>query len=184
MASLESLKDYLQGLSHKEVLRIISLYAIIFMALVGFFLFRHFNTIAELDEKTRLLNKARGQIQQVLTSYEHIKNKKKEVDKLLAEDKNFYLQKYYQDTIAGLNISNPVASTLQSSAGPAGYTEDSLQITLSQISMKQLCDFLQALQSKQRVFVRNVDITKANVDKKINVNMSIATLKPIAEKNK
>ena len=48
--------------------------------------------------------------------------------------------------------------------------------------MKQLCEFLQALQAKPRISVKNLDIVKSNVEKKINANMSIATLKPVIEK--
>lgn len=182
MMSLESIKDYIQGLNHKEIIRLLCGYIILFMVLVLFFLHRHFNAILEMEQKTKLLNKARQEVQLILTEYDHIKNKKNEVDALLAKDKNFYIQKYYQDTIATLNISNQKASNLISQTWPNGYIEDSVQISLSAITMKELCQFLQAIQINTRVFVKNLDIVKSSVDKKINVNMSIATLKPVVEK--
>ena len=182
MASLESVKDYIQGLNHKEVLRILCVYVVAFMLLVGFFLYRHFDGLAEVEQKTKLLNKARQDVQIILTEYDHIKNKKKEVDQLLTEDKNFYLLKFYQDTITELKIESQASPSLVSGAGPTGYTEESLQVNLTQITMKQLCEFLQALQAKPRISVKNLDIVKSNVEKKINANMSIATLKPVIEK--
>lgn len=179
MVSLESIKDYIQGLNHKEVVRILFAYVFFFMLLIAFLLYYHFTLISELEQKTRLLNKARQDVQIILTEYDHIKNKKQEVDLLLAKDKNFYLQKYYQDTISGLNIANQSSSNLVSQTWPNGYIEESVQVNFSQITMKQLCEFLQALQTSPRVFVKSLDILKGNIEKRINVNMSIATLKPV-----
>jgi hypothetical protein len=182
MVSIESIKDYIQGLNQKEIARILFVYLIGFLFLVGFLLYRHFNAIAGAEQKTKLLNKARQDVQIVLTEYDHIKNKKSEVDALLAKDKNFYVQKYCQDTLSGLNLTNQSPLSLVSSTWPNGYIEESVQINLSQITMKQACELLQALQANHLVFVKNLDILKGTVDKKINVNMSVATLKPVVEK--
>jgi type II secretory pathway component PulM len=181
MISLESIKDYITGLNFKETIQVIGVYLIIFIGIIIFFIMRHVNLLSDAEQKMKALNKARQEIQAVLKEYEHIKNKKNEVDQLLLKDKSFYIQKYYQDTIQSLNISTQSTSNLVSQAGPAGYIEESLQINLSTVTMKQLCEFLQALQTTPRVFVKNLDISKAP-DKKINVSISIATLKPALEK--
>lgn len=183
MMSLESLKDYIQSLNQKEIIRVISAYSILYMILIGILLYRHHSMITDMHNKIHLLNKARKDIQSIVTEYEHIKSKQNDVDQLLAKDKNFYLQKYYQETIASVNITNQTVSNLISQTWPNGYTEESLQINVLQITMQKLCEFLQALQGNSRVFVKNLDITKANVPKKINVTLSIATLKPVAEKH-
>ena len=184
MISLESIKDYIQSLNYKEMIRLLCIYIIICITIISFLLYRHFNAISDMEQKIRLLNKARQDIQNIFTEYDHIKNKKITVDALLAQDKNFYIQKYYQDTITSLNIQNQSSSNLVSQTWPNGYVEESVQINFSAISMKDLCEFLQALQGTTRVFVKNLDISKANVEKKINVSMSIATLKPVVEKSK
>ena len=182
MLSLESIKDYMQDLNRKEILRILLIYSICFLFLVGFLLYRHFIAIADIEQKTKILNKARKDIQIILTEYDHIKSKKNEVDDMLTKDKNFYLVKYYQDTVKATSIMDEKSSALITQAGPTGYMEESLQINFTQITMQQLCEFLQTLQTTRRIFVKNLDILKSNIDKKINVNISIATLKPIIEK--
>ena len=128
------------------------------------------------------MNKARRDIQGILTDYEQMKNKKNEVDLILMKDKNFYIKKYYQDTIKELNISNESSSNLMTQTWPNGYDEESLQINFLHMSMKQLCEFLQSLQTNPRVFVKDLDITKGSVAKKINASLTIATLKPVVEK--
>lgn len=182
MVNLASIKDYIQGLNSKEIIRLLCAYVILFMLLVGFLLYRHFNAIVQAEQKTKLLNKARQEVQIILTEYDHIKNKKNEVDLLLVKDKNFYIQKFCQETLSSLNITNPSPLSLVSQTWPNGYIEESVQINLSQITMKQICEFLKALQATPLVFVKNLDIVKGSVEKKINVSMSVATLKPVVEK--
>ena len=181
MFNLESIQDYLHGLNHKEMIKIMAVFFICFSFTIGFLVFRHINLLQEIEQKTKVLNKARKDIQIILTEYEHIKNKKNEVDLILMKDKNFYIKKYYQDTVKELQILNETSSNLMTHPGPNGYDEDSLQISFSQMTMKQLCEFLQALQANPRVFVKNLDISKGSVSKKINASLTIATLKPVVE---
>jgi len=183
MISLESIKDYIQSLNYKEFIQLIAVYFFVIFFGIAFLIYHHFQAISDMEQKTKVLNKARQDIQMILTEYNHIQTKKNEVDALLQKDKSFYLQKYYQDTVASVNISNQTASNLITQTWSNGYSEESLQINFSQITMKQLCEFLQAVKGNERVFVKNVDIVKSNVDKKINVTLSIATLKLGVEKN-
>ena len=122
------------------------------------------------------------EIQLILTEYDQIKNKKKEVDQILMSDNNFYLVKYYQDTIQASSIINKTVSNLMTQVGPSGYDEESLQINFTQITMKQLCDFLQSIQKNNRIVVKNLDIVKSATPKKINAGLTIATLKPSVDK--
>jgi type II secretory pathway component PulM len=182
MITFESIQDYIASLQEKEILRGIAAYFLLFGMLVGFLLYRHNSALADAQQKTRLLNKARQQVQTMLTEYDTIKNKKAEVDEKLTKDKNFYLVKFYQDTIAAVKITSQNNPNLVSGTGPAGYSEESLQVNFTQITMQKLCEFLQALQATPRVTVKNLEISKGNVEKKINVSMSLATLKPTVDK--
>jgi len=184
MFDLESMQDYFYGLNHKEMLRIIGAYFVCFSSLVIFLFFRHVSLLREIELKSKNLNKSRQNIQVVFTEYDNLKNRKVEVDQILMKDKNFYLVKYYQDKIKSSSIMNKTSSSLVVQPGPNGYDEESLQISFNQISMKQLCEFLQELQENQRVFVKKLDITKGAAPKKINVSLTIATFKLVVEKNK
>ena len=126
------------------------------MAIIGVMLYRHFAAVTDIAAKTKQLNQARRDIQQILTEYEHIKSKQNDVDELLAKEKNFYIQKYYQDTIASVHITNQTVSALNSATWPNGYLEESININFSAITMQQLCEFLQALQANSRVFIKNL----------------------------
>jgi len=182
MLSLESIQDYLHGLNQKEMMRVVAAFFICFSFIISFLLFRHFNTLHEIEQKTKILNKARQEIQLILTQYDQVKSKKEEVDHILMTDKNFYLVKYYQDTIQASSIVNKTVSNLMTQPGPSGYDEESLQINFTQITMKQLSEFLQNIQNNNRVAIKNLNIIKSPVPKKINAGLAIATLKPSIEK--
>lgn len=182
MFDIKAVQDYLYGLNQKEMMRLMMIYFVCFTLITGLLLLRHFNLLHAIEQKTKTLNKARKDIQLIMTEYEHIQNKKNEVDLILMKDKNFYIKKYYQDTIKELNITNESSSNLITQSWPNGYDEESLQINLSQISMKQLCEFLQSLQTNPRVFVKNLDISKGSIPKKINASLTIATLKLVVDK--
>ncbi len=182
MISLESIQDYIATLSHKEIVRGMVAYFLAFTMLVIFLLYRHNNMIVEAQQKTKLLNKARQQVQEIITQYDTVKSKKAEVDEKLIKDKNFYLVKFYQDTIASVNISGQNTPSLITGVGPAGYSEESLQLNFTQITMQKLCEFLQALQTTARVTVKNLEISKSSTEKKINVSMTLATLRPTIDK--
>ena len=62
MVNLASIKDYIQGLNSKEIIRILYAYIIVFMLLVGFLLYRHFNAIVQAEQKTKLLNKIHSKV--------------------------------------------------------------------------------------------------------------------------
>lgn len=183
MFDIQSVKDYLYSLNQKESIRLMAAFFMCCVCIIGFLLFRHTSLLHEIEQKTKVLQKARRDVQTILTEYEQMKNKKTEVDLILMKDKNFYIKKYYQDTIKELQITNESSSNLMTQSWPNGYEEESLQINFSQMSMKQLCEFLQALQSNQRVFVKDLDITKgSSMTKKINATLTIATLKPVIDK--
>ena len=182
MITLESIQDYIATLNQKEIFRGICAYLIGFILLVIFLLYRHNTMLADAQQRAKLLNKARQDVQTILTQYDTIKSKKADVDEKLMKDKNFYLVKFYQDTIASTNITSQNNPNLVSGAGPAGYSEESLQLNFTQITMQKLCEFLQALQATPRVTVKDLEISKGNVEKKINVSMSLATLKPTVDK--
>jgi len=184
MFNIESVYDYVQGLNYKEMIRLQLTYFIGFFLIVSLLIYRNFNLLAEAQQKTKILNKARRDVQVILTEYDHTKKKMHEVDILLTKDKNFYIQKYYKDTVDTLDIMNQKASNLVSQTWPNGYIEESLPINFTAINMKQLCNFLEAIQENTRVFIKKLDISKSPVDKKINVSLVIATLQLVIEKNK
>lgn len=182
MISLEFIQDYIASLHQKEFNRVMIGYFTLSFIGVIFLLFRHHNLLNEAEQKFKTLNKARAQVQVILTEYDRIKTKKTEVDDQLTKDTTFYLVKFYQDLIASVNITSQNNPNLMSGVGPAGYTEESLQINFTQITMQKLCEFLEALQATPRVTVKNLEISKGSAEKKINVSMSLATLKPTVDK--
>ena len=181
MFGLENIRDFIKGLDQKEMARNQYIYIGCFTLLVSFLIFRHIDLRNKYDKKMNALSQSRKTIQKVLTEYGNVKNQKIEVDALLKKDKSFYIQKYFQDVVKSLQITRQSTASLVSQTLPNGYIEESLQINLAQINMKQLCDLLQKIETTSRVYAKSLDISKGTINKTMSVSMVIATLKPKAE---
>lgn len=182
MINLDTIKDFFTSLSSVQILQCMGAYFFCFLLMIAFLLYRHETLMIGALQKAKQLNAARSSIQDILTEYNALKTNKADVDDKLIKDKNFYLVKFYQDTISAVGITGQVEPSLTTGQGPMGYTEESLQLIFAKITMQQLSKFLELLQSTPRVTIKNLEISKGNVDKKINVSMALATLKPIIDK--
>lgn len=178
MIIIDSFRDFIRGLDKKEFRFYATLYVIICALFVGGIVVRHMYLVQDAQEKLKQLNSARTSVQKIVTNFSQVAQQRAKVDDLLKKDKNFYIQKYFQDLAQKINVfkhstDKPAKQRLEN-----GYTEENLSINLTQITTKQLCELLQDIENESRIYIKFVDITKMASTKKINVTMSIATLLP------
>ena len=170
--------DFIRGLDKKEFIFYTFLYLGLCLILVFGIMIRHVYLIQDVKNKIEQLNEARKKVQISLTDFAQVVQQRNNVDALLKKDKNFYLQKFFQElvlrpTIMLKNVSDkPSTKKLEN-----GYTEESLAITLTAITTQQLCVLLKAIEEEERIYIKFIDISKP-VAKKITVAMVIATLIP------
>lgn len=177
---IDSLRDFIRGLDKKELKLYGSLYMGICVVIVTGIMVRHAYLVREAKNKVKLLNQARNKVQGVLTDFGQVVQQRTKIDALLKKDKNFYIQKFFQDLTQRLVIIKDATEKLSTQKLENGYTEESLNINLVRITTQQLCELLQAIEKEERIYIKNIDITKT-VAKKINVTMVIATLIPKSE---
>lgn len=182
MFGLYTIRNFIRGLDRKELMKYAYVYVGCFIATVAFLLFRHVNTCNDLVRQINQTNRARKDLQVIMTEYGKVKQQKEQVDALLKKDKSFYLQKYFQELLQTLKITQKPSTSLVSQNLPNGYVEESLQIRFSSLTMQQLCEFLQKLEETPRVYAKKLDISSKGVQSRsIAVSMVIATLKPKEE---
>jgi hypothetical protein len=175
MRFLDNVHDFIRNLSRTEIIRYSALYvSICLMAMIAIFA-RHIMTLNEFTAKTTQLNKSRGNVQQIFTKYQVIQQQKNKIQELLKKNKNFYIQKYFQDLLTQQHLSTQVTSRFTSEKLPNEYIQESLVITIHAITTQQLCELLLALEQQPLVYVTFVDITPQA--KKINVSMTLATMR-------
>lgn len=153
----------------------LGLCALCFVAIIGwFFSERHIK-----QQNLASLNKVRSVIQQYLTDYQVVRNQKDDVDAMLKKDKGFYIQKYFEDVVQSLMITQKSTSSLVATDLANGYTEESLQVKISLITTDVLVTFLQKIKETPRVYIKNLSIiASGGVTRTIQASMTLATLKP------
>lgn len=172
---LDTFRLFIQRLSKKAFKRFAFIYIVICIAIVMGIIIRHLSLVNQSKEKIIQLNKARKSIQEILTEFGQVEQQKNKIDAILKKDK-FRIQKFFQDIAQKYKVHFTEKSSTKSMEN--GYTEESLYVTISQITTKQLCDLLEDIEKEQRVFIKFVDIAKMGTAKKINVTMDLATFIP------
>lgn len=178
MKFLTILQDRLASFEKKEIARFGFLYLMICVFLVVGIIGYYVYSLQEMKSKMILLNKSRSAIQSVFTQYQVVKQQKNKVDEALKQNKNFNINRFFTDIIQKKNLTNQITATKSGKQKlPNGYLEESLQVTISQIDTKTMCEILLEIQQEPIVYIVSVDITKQNFAKKINLSMTIATLR-------
>jgi hypothetical protein len=177
MKFLSILQDKLASFEKKEIARFGFLYlmvcAFLVVGIIGYYVYSQ----QEMKSKITLLNKSRSAIQSVFTQYQVVKQQKNKVDEALKQNKNFNIIRFFQDLIQKKNLTSQTTTKSAQQKLPNGYIEDSLQVTVNQIDTKTMCELLLEIQQEPIVYIVSVDITKQNFAKKINLSMTIATLR-------
>lgn len=177
MKLLNILQEKLASFEKKEIVRFSFIYLaiciVIVAGIIGYFVY----SIQEMKSKMTLLNKSRTAVQSIFTQYQVVKQQKNNVDEALKQNSNFNIARFFQDFIQKKNLTSQTTTKISRQKLPNGYLEESLQATINQIDTKTMCEILSEIQQESIVYVVSVDVTKQNFAKKINLSMTIATLR-------
>jgi hypothetical protein len=177
MIFFDSIRDFIRNLSPKEITKWGSIYVGICIMGMIIIMIRHSMINSEWDQKITQLNKARSNVQQIFTKFNIVQQQKNKVDEALKQNKTFNIQKYFKDLLTQQNLTDQVTSKFSYEKLPNGYTQESLAVNCSQISTQQLCELIVAIENQPLMFIISVDITHLIHARKINVSMTIATLR-------
>ncbi len=176
MKILELLQERLAIFEKKELYRFSLIYLAICifagMAIVGYYIY----SIQDIKSKIIILNKTRGVVQSILTQYQVVKRQKNKVDEALKQNKNFNILKFFDELLQRYHIAATHKFTTQKL--PNGYQEDTIQMNMSNIDTKTMCELLLDIEQQSILYINSIDISKQNFAKKINLTLSVATLRP------
>jgi hypothetical protein len=176
MKILELLQERLANFEKKELYRFSLIYlAICIFAGVGIVAY-YIYSIQDIKSKIIVLNKTRGSVQSILTQYQVVKRQKNKVDEVLKQNKNFNILKFFDELLQKYHIAAAHKFTTQKL--PNGYQEDTIQMNMSNIDTKTMCELLSDIEQQSILYINSIDISKQNFAKKINLTLSVATLRP------
>lgn len=182
MEVFNKIQTYLDSLDQKRFFQYLLGAAGILMLLVFLLIFNYFRTVGALKSEVQQINEYREEAQLLLSRAQRIKRDQKEIDAVLAQDKNFKIKGYFDDLINKQGLAQKVDKELEvSSAATQGkYQESILDAKFSGISMKNLTELLQEIEANKRIFIKELEISAAK-DSSIDVTLIIATLEPKQE---
>lgn len=177
MKFLNTVQERLASFEKREIVRFGFIYLAICVMIVAGIIGYYVYSLQEFKNKITLLNKSRNSVQSIFTQYQVVKQQKNKVDEALKQNSNFNIVRFFQDFTQKKNLTGQTTTKVSRQKLPNGYLEESLQVTITQIDTKTICEILHEIQQESIVYVVSIDITKQNFAKKINLSMTIATLR-------
>jgi hypothetical protein len=180
MDFLDTLKAKISELDEKQFYTYVISFFVVLVLIILLLMFYYFRSSKSLNKQIRDLNMIRAtQIKEILTKADRLKLQKEKLDALLIQDPDFKLTEYLERVIAqvGLSERKDVVQVPQTTDVNEHYIESSIEFTLNDINMKQLVDFLVAVENNRRVFIKKLEITKSKTTaNSLEVHILIATL--------
>lgn len=133
-----------------------------------------------LINNIKLLQKLNEESKILIATYDTIQTRKEAVFDLLEKEKNFDLKSFFATFSKenNLKIESPWTTIAETVEGNELLEEISLPITMPHITMQQLVHFLETFKQKERVYIKNLTLTKETEPPfLITCSFTIATLK-------
>jgi hypothetical protein len=154
-------------------------FAGVFLTIAAIIIYSHFSTMARLSQQLKDINKQRSSAQKILIKNKEILAQQEAVKDILQQEPNFYIGKYFtNDLMQQINLPITSGPDLSETDVGNGFIERKLTVTFGHINMKQLTELLLKIEQKERVYTKELKITKDIKDGLLNVTLIIATLEP------
>lgn len=185
MEFLEKLQQQILRFEKKEFYRNIGIYFGVVLTLIFGLLYYYLTSVLYLKKELKKTKAKREQVQLILQKLKNVKKQSQEVNAVLLEDKNFKIKNFFDGIVEQQNIKNKQKREAEVSEEILykRYTEVKLTAQFRQLNTKLLCDLLNAIEQKARVYTKELSITKAK-GASLEVSLTIATLKPQNETTK
>lgn len=145
----------------------------------------YFSAASGLKTSLNSLYKTQQESRHLLEKVKVIEKQKDSVDTLLDTEKNFKIKNYFDELVRTLNLAphqRKEAEVTEEEILKNQYSEIKLSAQLYGISMKQLCQLLETLEKKERLYTKDLAITKGR-GPTIDISITIGTLKQVAAKD-
>ena len=166
----------------KEFYKNVGTYFGVMLALTFGLIYYYYAKTSELKATLKKVNRSRQDVQVILQKYKAVKKQSEEVNAMLAEEKNFKIKNFFDSIVQQHQLKNKQKKEAEVSEELLykRYTEIKLAAQFRQISTQQLCEFLNSIEQKARVYTKELIVTKTK-GASLDVSLTIATLKPQSE---
>lgn len=177
MMGFDRIREYIKKLDPQQLYRAIGIVFGVVLLIMSFLLYSYYSETQQLERKLRRLNQQREQARAILERYVKVLQQRAKVDEILAKDKNFKIIQYFTNIEQRLQLTQfrTREPEIASEEKVDGYTEIKLTVTLGGINMKQVADLLYALEQNERVYIKELTLTKMQGAPLVDMSLVIAT---------
>lgn len=180
MEFINQIHDFITQRSQKEIYRLLGIAATIIVLMLAGLTYYHFNRMSRLRKEMDVVNRARKETQKLLSRYTAVQKQRQEINAVLEKDRAFKIKEYFNALISDQNINQQNVKQIDVSQPQDlrnGYFEIRLDAAITNLSMKKLTELLYVLEKNQRIYIKELQITKTQ-QQAIDATVTIATLQP------
>lgn len=148
------------------------------LLIIGIMLGYYYTTLHSLKGQITKTKRQQEEVRHLLGKFTQLQEEIQKINTVLDEEKNFKIQSFYDGVLQQYNLQNTQLKDAEVHEEKLRntYTEIKLTSQLHQISTQQLCNILNTLEKKTRIYVKSLTITKTR-NNSLDVVLVIATLK-------
>lgn len=179
MTFLNQIIDLIKQADDSELLKYFSLSLGIFLVLLGGLLYFHYDQVSWHTKQLRNLDKERTKTRTILRDTKIVKAQQKEVEDILAQDKDFRIGQAYQSIIQKSKLGSKIVDkkpTPRTGDTVSDKTELQITSTLRGLSMKEVTDFLLLIAQVPQLYTKDITIKKIPGRPTVDVDITVATL--------
>jgi len=185
MKFLNSLQNIIVKFDRKEFYRYAGVYfGVVFLIAAGL-VYLYVSRLSSLRSDLKKLNIRRSEVQLLLKKLKDVKQQSAEVNEVLAEEKSFKIQSFFDGIVTQQNLTSKQKRDAEVSEELLykRYTEIKLSAQFRQLDMMALCKLLSEIEQKTRIYIKELSISKTK-GAGFDAALTIATLKPQSDTTK
>lgn len=178
MTFFDNLQGRIWALDKQSWYKYLAITGGIILLIMGLILFFYFRSMSHWQTRIDEINESRIKVKQVLEKAKQVQKERAEVTALLAENPNFKIKEDIQSILQTVGI-NFTSQSEVTTTRLDNYQEIAATYQFSGITMKQLTEFLNAIDENKRLFTKELEITKSKrIPRTIDVDIKIAAMMP------
>lgn len=178
MTFFDNLQARIWALDKKSWYKYLAITGAIIFLIMGLILFFYLRSVANWQTKIDEINDSRTKAKQLLDKAKKVQKEREEVIALLAENPNFKIKEDIPKIMQAVGINFTSQSDVTTTRTD-NYQEVAVTYQFSSISMKQLTEFLNAIDENKRLFTKELEISKSKrIPRTIDVDIRIAAMMP------
>jgi len=178
MNVVQKVKEFIVSFNAQYLRWAMLVVAGILFLVMALLMYNFYSRLGTAQKKIQRTNQLRQETRSILERHERVKQQQNEVNRILEQDPTFKIKEYFTGIVGQLGMSQQ--NTKQEVSDPQdlenGYSEIKLDASFTDINTKQLTDLLYKIEQNERIYTKELIVTKSLKSPTIDVTLIIATL--------